>query len=59
MLFNMDLWNPRQVTEETDVSKLLQTAATDLYAKVKAADNSNHQDMVRDENIAKFHFVFG
>ncbi|XP_063694738.1 BAI1-associated protein 3-like isoform X2 [Bolinopsis microptera] len=45
MLFKMDLWNPRQVTEETDVSKLLQTAATDLYAKVKAADNSNHQDM--------------
>ena len=46
MLFKMDLWNPRQMTEEADISKLLQTAATDLYAKVKSADNSSHQDMV-------------
>ncbi|KAL5256074.1 hypothetical protein ACHWQZ_G011327 [Mnemiopsis leidyi] len=45
MLFKMDLWNPRQLTEEADISKLLQTAATDLYGKVKSADNSSHQDM--------------
>jgi hypothetical protein len=48
MLFKMDLWNPRQITEETDVSKLLQMAATVLYSKMKSADNTSHQDMVRE-----------
>ena len=56
MLFKMDLWNPRQITEEADISKLLQTAATDLYAKVKSADNSSHQDMVR---CLRFKYFWG
>ena len=47
MLFKMDLWNPRQVTEESDVSKLLEKAASELYFKVKSAENSSH-DMVRE-----------
>ena len=46
MLFKIDLWNPRKVSEESDISAILQSAATDLYEKVKTADNSGQQDMV-------------
>ena len=46
MLFKIDVWNPLQVTTESDISKLLQTAASDLFEKVKTADKTGNQDMV-------------
>ena len=55
MLFKIDLWNPRQTTEEADISKLLHHAATNLYTKVKSADTTSHQDMVGVDTFSSFY----
>eukprot|EP00116_Pleurobrachia_bachei_P002531 sb/3462793/ len=45
MLFKLDLWNPRGFKEEEDITRLVETCANALYAKVKQADTTSHQDM--------------